>query len=82
MLENAEESLQDRLLLQKDEFDTKLRITKENIGDEHQKIAASLQSTREELNQILQEGLSALSKEKLSKESMAQILMGAALNIQ
>jgi len=82
LIGTVEESLQDKMGLQKDEFDTKLKITKENISDEHQNISASIRATRDELNQLLQSGLSTLSDDKLSRESMSQMLLEVAMKIQ
>ena len=82
LIGTAEESLQDKMGLQKDEFDTKLKITKENISDEHQNISASIRATRDELNQLLQNRLSALADDKLSKESMSQMFLEVAMKIQ
>lgn len=82
LIDTLDENLQDKLGLQKEEFDAKLKITKENISDEQQKVSASIQATREELNHLLQKKLAALSDDKLSRDSMAQMLLEVAMKIQ
>ncbi len=81
-IDTLDENLQEKLRLQKEEFDAKLKITKENVSDEQQKISAFIQATREELNHLLQEKLAALSDDKLSRDSMAQMLLEVAMKIQ
>ena len=82
LIEIVDDGLQNKLELQKDEFDTKLKITKETIEDENQKLSASLQAIRDELNYTLQSRLASLSEDKLSKESLAQMLLEVAMKIQ
>ena len=82
LINTLDESLQDKMRYQKDEFDTKLKVTKENLADEQQKISYSVQSTRDELNHILQKRLATLSDDKVSKESMAQMLLELAMKIE
>jgi len=67
---------------QKDEFVTKLRILKENVADENDKIAENLRQMREELEQTLREAIAGLSDEKLSRDSMAQMLLDVAMKIR
>jgi hypothetical protein len=82
LVDTLDEGLQEKIGLQKDEFDTKLKIMKENVSDEHQNITALIKSTRDDLDRMLKSELSTLSDNKLSRESMAQMLLEVAMKIQ
>ncbi len=82
LIDTTDESLQDQLTNQKDEFTAKLKIMKENTSDEHQKIAESIETMKVELSETLQTKLATLSDDKLSRDSMAQMLLDVAMKIQ
>ena len=82
LIDATDESLQDQLISQKDEFTAKLKIMKENTSDEHQKIAESVEAMKAEITETLQTKLENLSDDKLSRDSMAQMLLDVAMKIQ
>ena len=82
LIDATDESLQDQLSNQKDDFTTKLKIMKENTSDEHQKIAESIEAMKTELTETLQTQLATLSDDKLSRDTMAQMLLDVAMKIQ
>ena len=82
LIDSTDESLQDQLSNQKDEFTVKLKIMKENTSDEHQKIAESIEAMKIELTETLQTKLTTLSDDKLSRDTMAQMLLDVAMKIQ
>ncbi len=55
---------------------------KENTSDEHQKIAESVEAMKTEITETLQTKLESLSDDKLSRDSMAQMLLDVAMKIQ
>jgi len=82
LIDSTDESLQDQLSNQKDEFTVKLKIMKENTSDEHKKIAESIEAMKIELTETLQTKLTTLSDDKLSRDTMAQMLLDVAMKIQ
>jgi len=82
LIDTTDEGLQDQLNNQKDEFATKLKIMKENTSDEHKKISESMNSIKAEIQNTLEVGLATLSDDKLSRDSMAQMLLDVAMKIQ
>lgn len=82
LIDTTDESLLDQIVNQKDEFDVKLKIMKENTSDEHQKIAESIDAMKREISETLQVRLATLSDDKLSRDSMAQMLLDVAMKIQ
>lgn len=82
LIDTTDESLQNKLANQKDEFDTKVKIMKENTSDEHQKIAESMNAMKTEISETLHTKLASLSDDKLSRDSMAQMLLDVAMKIQ
>jgi hypothetical protein len=67
---------------QKDECVTKLKIMKENVADDNKKMAENMKTMQSEIQSALNRGLSVLSDDKLSRDSMAQMLLDVAMKIQ
>ena len=82
LIDTTDENLHEQLKHQKDEFETKLRIMKENISDDTQKLSNTIETMRREIESTLDKGLDTLSDEKLSRDSMAQMLLDVAMKIQ
>lgn len=82
LIDTTDESLQDQINNQKDEFDAKLKIIKENISDENKKMSENLNVMKAEIQATLEAGLDKLSDDKLSRDSMAQMLLDVAMKIQ
>ena len=82
LIDTTDETLQEQLMNQKDEFTTKLKIMKENVTDENKKISENMHTMREEIKATLEAGLDSLSNDKLSRDSMAQMLLDVAMKIQ
>lgn len=82
MIDTTEETLQDRLTHQQDEFNVKLKTMKENAFDEQQKLKAAMNSMKAEIDAALREGLTTLSDDTVSRESMAQMLIDVAMKVQ
>ncbi len=82
LIDSTDENLHEQLNNQKDEFTTKFRMMKENIADENKKMAEKMATMQKEIETTLQKGLSGLSEEKLSRDSMAQLLLDVAMKIQ
>ena len=75
-------SLQEQLANQKDEFATKLKMMKENVADDNKKMADKMTAMQREIQTTLEKSLSSLSDDKLSRDSMAQMLLDVAMKIQ
>jgi len=82
LIDTTEETLQVQIKNQKDEFLTKLKIMKENMEDENEKINQNLTQMRTQIENMLHEGLSDLGEEKLSRDMMAGMLLDVAMKIQ
>jgi vacuolar-type H+-ATPase subunit E/Vma4 len=82
LIDTTDESLQDQINHQKDEFETKLKIVKENMADENRKMEENMNVMKENIQATLEEGLEKLSDAKLSRDSMAQMLLDVAMKIQ
>lgn len=82
LIDTTDENLHDQLTNQKDEFSTKLKIMKENVADDNKKIADNMKAMQSEIQATLNKGLSGLSDDKLSRDSMAQMLLDVAMKIQ
>jgi putative cell wall-binding protein len=82
LIDSTDENLHEQLLNQKDEFTTKLKIMKENVADENKKIAENMKVMQREIQVALEKGLAGLSNDKLSRDSMAQMLLDVAMKIQ
>jgi len=82
LMSAADETLQDNLNNQKDEFATKLNNLKENISDENKKMAQSIETMKNDIHNTLEAKLATLSDAKLSRDSMAQMLLDVAMKIQ
>jgi hypothetical protein len=82
LIDSTDENLHEQLINQKDEFATKFKIMKENVADDNKKMAESLTAMQNDIQATLDKGLAGLSDEKLSRESMAQMLLDVAMKIQ
>lgn len=82
LIDATEESLQERLSHQQEEFSGRLKMMKENAADEHSKIIETTQSMKVEVEAALKEGLGALAQGSVSRESMAQMLVDMAMKVQ
>jgi len=82
LIDTTDDTLHDQLNNQKDEFATKLKIMKENAADENRKMLDNIQVMKAEIQTAVEAGLSSLSDDKLSRDSMAQMLLDVAMKIQ
>jgi DNA repair exonuclease SbcCD ATPase subunit len=82
LIDTTDDTLHDQLNNQKDEFATKLKIMKENAVDENRKMLENMQTMKVEIQTAVETGLSSLSDDKLSRDSMAQMLLDVAMKIQ
>ncbi len=82
LIDSTDENLHEQLINQKDEFSTKLKMMKENVADSNSKMSENMKTMQSEIQATLQKGLTALSDEKLSRDSMAQMLLDVAMKIQ
>lgn len=82
LIDTTDESLQEQLSNQKDEFSGKLKIFKENVLDDSKKMADNMSAMQKEIQITLNKGLSGLSDDKLSRDAMAQMFLDVAMKIQ
>lgn len=82
LIDKTEEGLNNQLRSQKDEFSSKMKMMRENVTDDTQKISEDMESMKSEIQTALERGLSTLSEEKLSRDAMAQMLLNVAMKIQ
>lgn len=82
IIDISDENFHEQLNNQKNEFDVKLKIIKENILDDNKKLSEDMSNMKLEIKDTLESALSALNEEKLSKNSMAQMLLDVAMKIQ
>ncbi len=82
LVDTTDESLQEQLNKQKDEFATELKKIKENVADDNKKMADRITAMQREVQATLEKSFSSLSDDKLSRDSMAQILLDVAMKIQ
>ena len=82
LIDSTDENLHEQLGNQKDEFATKLKILKENVADDNKKMAEHMVVMQKEIQVTLEKGLAGLSDDKLSRDSMAQMLLDVAMKIQ
>lgn len=82
LIDTTDDALSVQLQNQKDEFLTKLRIMKENMDDENQKMHENLVQMKTQIESALHEGLSGLGNEKLSRDALAGMLLDVAMKIQ
>jgi len=82
LIDTTDESLQGQLSNQKDEFTTKLKMMKENVSDDNKKMADKMTAMQREIQATLEKNLNSLSDDKLSRDSMAQMLLDVAMKIQ
>jgi len=82
LIDTTDETMQTQLRNQKDEFLTKLKIIKENVEDENEKMHQNLAQMKAQIERALDEGLADLGEEKLSRDAMAGMLLDVAMKIQ
>jgi len=82
LIDTTDETIQSQLNSQKSEFSLKLKVLKENTEDENKKVLEQVRMMKEEVETALQEGLNTLGNDKLSRESMAEMLFDVAMKIQ
>ena len=82
LISTTDDSLQEQLMNQQDEFASKLKIMKENAADENKKISDNMAAMQKEIQATVEKGLATLSDDKLSRDSMAQMLLDVAMKIQ
>ncbi len=82
LIDTTDESAQSQLRSQKDEFSTKLKVLKENVSDENKKVLEQVKTMKAEIEASLNEGLNTLGSDKLSRDTMAQMLLDVAMKIQ
>ena len=82
MIDTTDENLHEQLKNQKDEFSIKLKTMKENTSDENKKIVENMKMMQKEIESTLNKGLIKLSDDKLSRDSMAQMLLDMVMKIQ
>ncbi|SFV64378.1 hypothetical protein MNB_SV-3-1525 [hydrothermal vent metagenome] len=82
LIDSTDENLHEQLTNQKDEFTAKLKIMKENVADDNKKMVENMAAMQKEIQATLEKGLAGLSHDKLSRDSMAQMLLDVAMKIQ
>ena len=82
LIDATDETLQDQLSNHKEEFAIKLKLIKENMADDNKKTAKDLLRMKQEMLTKIETHISALSDDKLSRESMAQMLLDVAMKLQ
>jgi len=82
LIDTTDETLQMILSDQKDEFTTKLKMLKENVNDEQNKLMDNMHTMKREIENLLRTNLANLADDKLSRDSMAQMLLEVAMKIQ
>jgi len=82
LIDTTDESLQEQLNNQKDEFLTKFTILKETVSDENQKALNTIEKIRSEIEASLHAKITTLSDDKLSRDTMSQMLLDIAMKIQ
>ena len=82
LINTTDESLQEQLMNQQDEFTGKLKIMKENVADENKKISDNMAAMQKEIQATVEKGLGTLGDDKLSRDSMAQMFLDVAMKIQ
>ena len=82
LVDATDESLQDQLNSHKEEFTSKLKLIKENMVDDNKKVSNDLVKMRQEVLDRLEKYVQDLSHEKVSRDSMAQMLLDVAMKLQ
>ena len=57
-------------------------MVKDNVSDEHKKIAEKMGMMQHEMHRMIEKGLAGLNDEKVSRDMMAQMLLDVAIKIQ
>jgi hypothetical protein len=82
LISTNDEALIEKLNIQKDEFDTKIRIVKDNIATQSQNSDSRIEEIKNSLEELIIKNIKTLSDEKLSRDTMAQMLLDTAMKIQ
>ena len=82
LIDTTDKSLQVQLSHQKEKFALKLKAIKETAEDDNKKMAANMAVMQSEIEATLEKNLSTLSDEKLSRDSMAKMLLDVAMKIE
>jgi vacuolar-type H+-ATPase subunit E/Vma4 len=82
LIDTTDETFQIQLNNQKDEFATKLKILKDNVSDEQQKLLENINNIKIDVENMLNNKLNKISDDKLSRDSMAQMLLEIAMKIK
>jgi len=82
LIDSTDETLQERIRAQKDEFDTRLRVAKESVDDDIVNLTQNMKETRQSIESLLEAGLAKLTDEKLSRDMMSQMLLDVAMKIK
>ncbi len=82
MIDSTDTNLQSQISNQKDEFLNKLRMMKDNMSDEKRRTSENMYNLQKEIENALNSGMSSLSDDKLSRDSMAKMLLDMAIKVQ
>lgn len=82
LIDTIDESMQDRLKDQKDEYSAKFEMIKMNTSDANKKIIDDVKTFKTQIQTTLEESLLSLSEDKISRDSMAQMFLEIAMKIQ
>ena len=82
LIGNTDENLHEQLTNQKDEFAAKLKIMRDNVTDDNNKMTEKISAMQKEIQVVLEKGLAKLSNDKLSRDAMAQMFLDVAMQIQ
>lgn len=81
LIRDTEKNLQNELTAQDDAFLTKLKVLKENIEHNNEKLSSEMTLMQHELQSAIEKKISRLSDDKLSRDTMAQMLVDVAMQI-
>lgn len=82
LINSTESNLKEGLDNQKDELSTKIKILNDNVADENRRNLETINKIKEEIEESLNIGLSNLSNDKVSRDSISKLLLDMAMNIQ
>lgn len=82
LIDTIDKSIQDQLIVQKDEYSAKFEMIKMNASDENHKIIDDVNTFKTQIQTTLESSLLSLSEDKISRDSMAEMLLEIAMKIQ
>jgi len=82
LISTNEEALIEKINAQKNEFDTRIRIIKDNLSTQNQDTESSIFEMKRSIEELISQKVQTLSDDKLSRDSMAQMLLDVAMKIQ